>query len=223
MNLFYRRNKKDMPKLKYVSRYRCLISAVFCLCAVFYSAFGNAAQSGPSEAITKFNAALIESMQRAKELGYHGRYKLLEPVIKDLFALSYMTGISVGKTWKALNEKERRLLLETYTEWTAATYAGRFSDYSGEKFEIVSESKPVQDTVTVVSKLVDRDNDTTDFYYKLRKMEGKWRIVDIQISGVSQLAVTRSQFASVIDGKGFNGLISMLKAKINNFSSGKTQ
>jgi len=223
MNLFYRRNKKDMLKLRYARRSRCLISAVFCLCAMFYGAFGNAAQSGPSEAITKFNAALIESMQRAKELGYTGRYKLLEPVIKDSFALSYMAGISVGKTWKTLNEKERRLLLETYTEWTAATYAGRFNDYSGEKFEIVSESKPVQDTVTVVSKLIDRDNDTTDFYYKLRKMEGKWRIVDIQISGVSQLAVTRSQFVSVIDGKGFNGLISMLKAKINNFSSGKTQ
>ena len=79
-----------MPKLKYVRRSRCLIRAVFCLCAVFYGAFGNAAQSGPSEAITKFNAALIESMQRAKELGYTGRYKLLEPVIKDSFALSYM-------------------------------------------------------------------------------------------------------------------------------------
>jgi phospholipid transport system substrate-binding protein len=88
-----------MLKLRYARRSCCLISAVFCLCAMFYGAFGNAAQSGPSAAITKFNAALIESMQRAKELGYPGRYKLLEPVIKDSFALSYMAGISVGKTW----------------------------------------------------------------------------------------------------------------------------
>ena len=103
------------------------------------------------------------------------------------------------------------------------TYAGRFKDYSGQKFEMVSESKPVQGTVTVLSKLIDSDGEETDFYYKLRKMEGGWRIVDIQIEGISQLAVTRSQFVSVINKKGFDGLISMLKAKINNFSSGKTQ
>jgi len=176
-----------------------------------------------SDVIRKFNATLLECMKRAKELGYSGRYKLLEPVFKDSFALQYMVTITSGKYWKTLSEKQQHLLLETYTEWSIATYAGRFDDYSGEKFELLSESKSNQDTVTIVSKLVNPDKEGTDFYYRLRKIEGRWRIVDIQISGVSQLALTRSQFVNTISSKGFDALISMLKDKINNFSHGKSQ
>ena len=200
-----------------------LVTALICLCITVYAPIADAGQSGPAEVIKKFNAVLTDAMKRAKELGYPGRYKLIEPVFRDSFAISYMAGISVGKTWKTINDKEKQLLLDTYTEWSVATYAGRFNEYSGQKFEIVSESKPVQDTVTVISKLVGADKEETDFYYKLRKMEGKWLIVDIQISGVSQLALTRSQFVNVINTKGFNALISMLKEKINNFSQGKSE
>jgi phospholipid transport system substrate-binding protein len=129
-----------------------------------------------------------------------------------------MATISAGKYWKTLNERQRRSLLDTYTEWSIATYAGRFNDYSGEKFEVVSESKPVRDTVTVISKLIESNKEETVFYYKLKKMEGGWRIVDIQISGVSQLALTRAQFVSVIGSKGLDGLIGMLRDKIKHFS-----
>jgi len=116
------------------------------------------------------------------------------------------------------------LFLDTYTEWTIANYAEHFDDYSGQKFEPPSASKTDQDTVTVISKFTESGssgNEERDFYYRLRKMEGKWRIVDIQISGVSQLALTRSQFVAVINSKGFSGLISMLKEKIKKFSESK--
>jgi phospholipid transport system substrate-binding protein len=195
-----------------------LISSLIFLSVFFSTAYGEAGQQRPSEVIRKFNTVLLESMKKGAELGYSGRYKLLEPVIKDSFALPFMVSISAGKYWKTLSGKDRNLLLEKYTEWSVATYAGRFNDYSGEKFEVVSESKTVQDTVTVVSKLINSDKEETDFYYKLRDMEGRWRIVDIQIEGISQLALTRSQFVSVINKKGFDGLISMLKEKIEKFS-----
>jgi ABC-type transporter MlaC component len=61
------------------------------------------------------------------------------------------------------------------------------------------------------------------FSYKLRKIEGKWHIVDIQISGVSQLALTRSQFVNVLKEKGLKGLISLLNDKIEGFSQGTNQ
>jgi phospholipid transport system substrate-binding protein len=210
-----------MLKFKDVHIFRWMISIIFFLSAMLFGSFGRAEQPTPADIIKKFNATLIDSMKRAKELGYSGRYQLLEPVIKDSFALSYMATISVGKYWKTINEKEKNLLIDTYTEWTIATYAGRFDDYSGEKFELISASKPNQDSVTVISRLIEADEDR-DFYYRLRKIAGKWRIVDIQISGVSQLALTRAQFVNVINSKGVSSLISMLKEKIRNFSEAKT-
>jgi phospholipid transport system substrate-binding protein len=200
----------------------CVSSLLIVVFLLLCPVDGKSEQSGSADVIKKFNAALMDSMKGGKKLGYSGRYKLLEPIVKDSFALSYMAGVSVGQYWKKFNEKERRLLLETYTDWTIATYAGRFDEYNGEKFEILSESKINPDNATVVSRLHSTGKET-DFYYRLRKIAGKWRIVDIQISGVSQLALTRSQFVSVLHDEGFNALISMLKKKTANFASGKTE
>jgi phospholipid transport system substrate-binding protein len=199
----------------------CISSLLIIVFVLLCPVIGKAEQSGPAEVIKKFNAALLDSMKTGKELGYSGRYKLLEPVIKDSFALSYMASVTVGQYWKKLNEKERRSLVETYTEWTIATYAGRFNEYSGEKFEVVSESKLNPDNATVDSKLYAKKE--RDFHYSLRRIEGKWRIVDIQVFGVSQLALTRSQFVSVLRDEGFKALISMLEKKIADLSSGKTE
>jgi len=208
-----------MPKFRNVRCFRWLINSLICLSIVSSATLVSAETETSAPGVIKtFNATLLDCMKRAKELGYSGRCKLLDPVVRDSFALSYMASISAGKYWKTLSEGQRRSLLDAYTEWSIATYAGRFDDYTGEKFEVQSGSKPVRDTVTVISKLIEPSKEETVFYYKLRKIEGRWRIVDIQISGVSQLALTRAQFVSVIGSKGFDGLISMLKDKIKHFS-----
>ncbi len=205
------------------SRKRAL--SLFFLLALFLvslvvpsSVFCEAAPS-PPEVIERFNATLLEAMQKANELRYEGRYKLLEPVIRDSFAFPYMGSVSAGRYWKVLDDKQRSVYLETYMSWTVATYAGRFNEYAGERFELGPASG--QGTVTVVSKLVGTDGDVTEFDYQLRRLEGRWRIVDIQISGVSQLALTRAQFVSVLKDKGFDGLVSMLKDRIRRFSRGE--
>ena len=191
------------------------------LYTVLFPLPGKAASAAPAEVIKTFNAALMESMQRADELGYSGRYKLLDPVIRDSFALSYMASQSLGRYWRTIKETEQSTLVKTYTEWSVATYARRFDGYSGERFEVVSESPSDQGTVTVISKIIQPNKEGAVFHYKLRKIEGNWRIVDIQISGVSQLALTRSQFTSVIKEKGFDGLIALLKSKTEGLAQGK--
>jgi phospholipid transport system substrate-binding protein len=202
--------------------FQWLIGSMILLSVFFSASPGKGAEQAPSEVIKKFNDALLQCMKKGGELGYSGRYKILEPVFRDSFAIRFMVTVATGKYWKTFSEKERSLLLKTYTEWSVATYAGRFKDYSGQKFEIVSGPKPAGDNAIVESKLIDSDGENTDFYYKFRKMEGSWGIVDIQIMGVSQLAVTRSQFVSVIAKKGFSGLISMLKEKTDNFAKEKS-
>jgi phospholipid transport system substrate-binding protein len=190
---------------------------------VLSSVPATAEQLKPAEVIERFNSKLIECMKRAKELGYHGRYRLLAPVVEDSFDLPFMASQSAGSYWKPMKDEDKALLLKTYTEWSIATYAGRFDGYSGERFDVVSTSEPDRGIVTVVSMLLKPDGGKVDFHYKLRDIKNKWLIVDIQISGVSQLALTRSQFTSVVKDKGVDGLISMLKSKIEAFSRGEKQ
>jgi phospholipid transport system substrate-binding protein len=198
-----------------------VIGSVILLYTVFLPLSGKADTSGAAGVIKTFNATLMECMKGADKLGYSGRFRLLEPVIRNSFALPYMASQSAGRYWKTFQESEQSTLIKTYTEWSIATYARRFDEYVGERFEVVSESAPDQGTVTVVSKIIQPNKEDVVFNYKLRIIDGTWRIVDIQVSGVSQLALTRSQFVNVIKEKGFDGLISLLKNKIEGLSQGK--
>jgi phospholipid transport system substrate-binding protein len=190
---------------------------------LFFSEYAKAEESNASEVVRIFANVLLDSMKRADELEYSGRFSLLEPVIRNSFALAFMVKKSAGRNWNTFSLQQKELLQEVYTEWTIATYAGRFDKYAGESFELLTEELSGRQTITVVSRLVKISDEPIDFHYRLRKIGGQWRIVDIHIAGVSQLALTRSQFVSLLKDKGFNELIARLRDKIKDFSEGTSQ
>ncbi len=169
--------------------------------------------------ITAVNSALLKSMQAGDKAGFDGRYRLLEPVLSDSFAFAFMARQSVGRHWKTMPLKDKKRLVKKYTEWSVATYAGRFNKFSDERFEITGGSTSPRGTVTVVSRLHKSDGDTVEFSYKLRRFNGFWKIVDIHIAGVSQLANTRSQFVSVLQRENLDALLAVLQKKIDALSS----
>ncbi len=202
--------------MEFVMRWRfwVKISGFFLFASlILQPALGRAEQKGAEDSVRKMNAALMESMKKADALGFRGRYKLLAPVIREVFALPFMGEVSLGSYWKELTPEQKKQFMEAYIDWTISSYAGNFDGYSGEKFEIKAGQDSHGDKAAVLCNLVRPHDDTIDFNYTLRRIRDKWRVVDIRISGVSQLALTRSQFVSVMKKKGFAGLISSLKEK----------
>ena len=181
---------------------------------LFHPVLGRAEQKGATEVVQRMNSALMENMKRAQELGFGGRYKLLDPVIREVFAISYMGEKTLGSYWNTISQEQRKQYLALYTDWTISSYAGSFDGYSGEKFEIEEGEQIKGNAVTVISNLVIPHENSVEFNYTLRRSQDKWRIVDIRTSGVSQLSLTRSQFISVMKSKGFDGLMAALKEKI---------
>lgn len=178
------------------------------------------AQSAEAVAvIEQFNETLLESMRQAKALGLSGRFDYLKPVIEKSFALPLITKISVGKYWRKLSAQQQRELIHYYLQWSTANYARQFDSFSGERFQLISVSNSDQQTVAVTSQLIKPNGKKIDFRYILRRPEGQWQIIDIQVSGVSQLALTRSQFVDVLESDGFDALIDLLREKVKDISS----
>lgn len=177
---------------------------------------------GPAQVISRFNVALIEAMRGGKEMGFSGRYRLLEPVVIETFLSRYMASVSVGRHWKSLTEEQQQQFEEIYAQWLIANYAKNFHAYAGEHFEITKQSQTA-DGAVVLSKLLNSEGKETAFDYRLRLTEDAWRVVDIRILGVSQLANTRAQFVSVLDKQGFDELVASLKRKIRQFSGSDGQ
>jgi phospholipid transport system substrate-binding protein len=194
--------------------------AVICTVSVALIPGAAAAQSsGPAAVVEKFNAKLLEAMQGGEKLGYAGRYALLEPVIYDVFAFDLMTRISSGKHWQSMSADQRDRMIELYRQWSTATYARRFDAFADQRFEVLAPPQALGSMVNVRSHMIKGNGEVVPFLYKLKMIRQQWRIVDIHVKGVSQLANTRAQFSSVLDRDGYEALVKKLEEKIDDLSS----
>jgi phospholipid transport system substrate-binding protein len=205
---------KRPKRLSIMKKFFAIIFFLLILTAHSTSFPGVQRPSGPAvDVIEKLNATLLDCMKKGHELGYSGRYALLEPAMNRSFFFPYMLRKSCGSYWKELDIENRKQLLEKYIAWSVATYTARFKEYKGQQFVVISSELVRKKYMRVISHIVKNDNKIRKFKYLLIENKGIWRIVDIQVEGVSQLSRTRSQFKSVLKDKGIEELLKILDDK----------
>jgi phospholipid transport system substrate-binding protein len=188
---------------------------VLALTLVLFGATARAEGSPPQAVIKNFYVVLLEVMQNARELGFDGRYQKLKPAIETAYNLPLMSRLSIGPQWQSLTPQQQEQLSRAFAEFTVATYANRFDDYSGEKFEVQPETAPASGGVIVQSRLVKGNGEPVTLNYLMRQADGSWQIIDVFLSGtISELATRRSEFTSILRRDGPQGLLNVLNRRI---------
>ena len=172
--------------------------------------------------VEELHEALLGVMKDAKALGYDGRYQRLAPVIRARFDLPFMAEKSVGRHWKGASEQNQKALVETFSRFTVANFAGRFDGFSGQSFRTLGVEPSTHGTVLVRTHLDEPGDEGVALDYRLRPVDGGWRIVDIYLNGtVSELALRRSEYSALIQREGFQALLAKLGARINDLAGPK--
>ena len=201
-------------------RARCAVIALALLTALHLPAGAGAEERSARATIEQLDAAYVDVMKSAEKLGYAGRFAKLEPVLTKVFDFAAMARLSVGGRWKDLTPAQQAKLAQTFGKLSIATYAGRFTGYSGERFEVAGEEPSAQGTVLVRTRVVIPEKEPVLLDYRLRSGPDGWRVIDVFMNGtVSELALRRSEYSAVLDRDGFDGLIAALDQKIAEFAS----
>jgi phospholipid transport system substrate-binding protein len=183
---------------------------------------GAIADSGTEPArlvVDKLNGALIDVMKNAKQLGYQGRYKRLDPVVREVFHFEAVAQIALGSHWRALSDEQKREFVKKLTELSIATYAAQFNSYGGEQFQYDSDLAVRPDRVVVRYKMMVPRETPVKFDYMVNQFDGKWEIINIIVDGISDLALKKAQYTSVIDREGFDVLMTKLAQKIIDYAN----
>jgi len=190
------------------------ILALLCLAAA-------PAERTPRQVVESLQQCMTDVMKNADTLGYAGRVERLQPVLPDVFDLAFMAEKSVGRYWKQASPEEQERLVSTFTRYIIANYAGRFSGWDGQEFEVLGEEPSARGTMLVRTRLVDPNAEDVSLDYRLRKTETSgWKIVDVYLDGtVSELALRRSEYSSLIKREGFAALLAALDERIETLAT----
>ena len=196
------------------------IQAIIGILLLCFAQFSIAEElSGAKQTVDKLNATILESMKNAKQLGYKGRYAKLDPVIKETHDFAAIAQIALGGHWKTLDEEQKKAFVDKLTELSIATYAAQFNGYDGEDFKYESEQGMKSNRVTLRYLLTAPKEKPVVFEYVLGQSNGQWAIINIVVDGISDLALKKAQYTSVIEREGFDNLLNKLTQKITDYAN----
>lgn len=175
---------------------------------------GAAGSDGARQVIEQFHASLLAVMKQAKQTDTRERYQVLAPEIAQRFDLRLMIALATGKYWRTADKASRDDLTKAFQRFSTANYASRFDGYSGQSFETLSVTAGPRKTELVKTQIVSPDQAPVPLTYVTRAVPTGWRIVDVLLDdGISELAVRRSEYASILKSDGVKGLIQLLDRK----------
>ena len=176
---------------------------------------GAAAASEPQNIVQGFYGVLLSNMRDGRVLGESGRLARLTPVVDKFFDIPAMTRLAVGPSWANLNLAEQQRLIAAFGHYVAATYADQFDTYSGEQLQVTGERLSGTD-VMVQTRIVKSNGEATRLDYLMREDQRGQHISDVYLDGsISQLAVHRSEFHSILQREGVDGLVMALNRKVD--------
>ncbi len=182
---------------------------------------GDDAGGEAAHVVTELHDSLIAIMKEGHTLGYEGRYQAVAPIVDKTHDLDTIARLVVGRHWKGLTETQRSDFVHTFRDLSISTYAKRFKDYGGERFMIISEQPlPRGKRKLVVSHFVKTDGEHIIFHYIVHQVQREWKILNISVNGVSDLALKRAEYGGVLKHDGLPTLLQRLQDQIQSHARG---
>jgi phospholipid transport system substrate-binding protein len=176
--------------------------------------------SSPEATVESFHAGLLDIMKHAKELGFQGRVDELNPLMAKTFDLEFMASKTVGRKWRQLSDADKKRWAKVFAQFTTASYAGRFTGFTGEEFVTLGVEDAARDTRMVLTKIIVPGDKDVQLNYRLIHRDGTWRVIDVYLDGtVSELALRRSEYSSALKREGFEELVAAVETKIEDLKA----
>ena len=132
----------------------------------------------------------------------------------DSFDNYYISRFVLGQYWKRLDSNMRKQFVKSFNDYIVTTYAPKFKGWEG-TFK-ATDSLLENNYYNVKMNVLNKDGPTLKFMWKIYLDKNKnFKILDVNIDGVSMLVTQRAEFMSVIKNnpKGVIGLIEAMEKK----------
>ena len=164
--------------------------------------------------VEDFHSTLLDVMQHADTLGFKGRYEKLDPVIREKFDTPFICKVILSRYWGELSEKQQQQFIQLFNRLSISTYASRFDSYSGESFKTLGMEELKKGRLLVRTELVKKNDNPVKFEYLAHQKDGNWYIISVIADGVNDLSLKRAEYATIINDRGFDALLSEIEKKI---------
>ena len=154
---------------------------------------------------------ILSDQSRGNRQKFDDLVVLLEqPIDLDLVAR-----LILGRYWRTTDDGQRQQYLQLFREYALANLASKLHLYRGQSFEVTGAKVVSDQDALVTSRILSDGQPPLQVDWRLRqRSDGGLVTIDLIVEGVSLIVTLRSEFASVIERQGFDGLLAELRTRI---------
>jgi phospholipid transport system substrate-binding protein len=144
-------------------------------------------------------------------------------LLRDNFDIPRIARFVLGRYWSSASDQERQRFVEIYREFIIKSYAAQFAQYRGEVVRVTNARPEGTDITVVNSEIIHPSGDQPiRVAWRVHRNGNDYKIVDVDVEGVSMMLAQREEFTSVIQRNGgtLSGLIQAIEQKLQTGESG---
>ena len=145
------------------------------------------------------------------------RERRFQKLLQDGFAMSLIGRFAVGRYWKSMSPNQQAEYQKLFSTWVLKSYAAWLGGYTGQEFKIDRTVKAGQKDVFVRTRIQQPNSTPLRADWRVRNFEGKYKVIDVVVEGVSMLSTQRSEYTAVLRQHGPEGLIEALQTRLTKF------
>jgi phospholipid transport system substrate-binding protein len=168
-----------------------------------------AAPAGPREVVQTAVGRVIAAMQ--VDPGRQQARAEIRKAAASLFDFQEMARRTLTRHWTGRAPEEQAEFVRLFTDLLEGSYIARIESWSGEKIVYTSETVD-GGFASVRSKIITRRAEV-GIEYRLLQRDGRWRVYDVLMDGVSFVATYRSEFERIIQQSSWAGLMDRLRKR----------
>ena len=166
----------------------------------------------PTQLVAETLEQIIAVLQNPT-LSAEARRQEIEALAFAVFDFKTMSKLVLARNWKKLDPAEREEFVAQFKIYLSRNYGSRLDRFRQTEVVISGARVEPRNDVTVFSTVADGEYAGVQLDYRLRQRDGRWRVIDVVIEGISLVANFRSQFREVLSRKGPEALIRQLYKK----------
>ncbi len=150
----------------------------------------------PNELLRVKWDAIIKVLQ-TEDIDQKVKEEVIDKIITPIFDFTLMGKLALGRThWPKLTGPQREKFIQLFAKRLKDSYREKISLYTDEK-ALLSPAIRKKKVIFIPMQLISKDKNI-NVLYKLRKVDKRWKIYDVEIQGVSIILTYRSQFNDIL-------------------------
>jgi len=137
---------------------------------------------------------------------------LVGNVLLPNFDTEYSARLVLGQSWRTATPEQRKRFVDAFYHSLLRNYGAALIDFTGDRFVVLPYKGEASDTTATVRTEVKKSaGDKVPVNFSLRKTPEGWKAWDVVIEGISYVKSFRTDFASEIQQKGLDDVITRLE------------